>query len=305
MRQFLENLIRQERFDAAVVDHLAPMSYFPDRGHALLFQHNVEFMIWRRYAQHAPDPLRRLYCRIQADRMFEFERQACRESGHVVACSEVDARVMSESFAIPRISHVPTGVNLDFFARPQAAPPVTSEPDFCFIGSMDWLPNQQAVLWFYREILPLIRKGRPQATFAVVGRIPPPAISELAIRDSLLTVTGTVPDVRPWFWESAVAVVPLLAGSGTRLKIYEAMAARVPVVSTTVGAEGLDYVAGETIRIADTPEDFAAHCLDLIANPGERQRLADAAWERVHACLSWENAARKFDAILQTGPRLR
>lgn len=236
--------------------------------------------------------------------MFAFERHACRESGHVVACSEADAKLMSESFGITQISHVPTGVNLGFFARPPAAAPITSQPDFCFIGSMDWFPNQQAVFWFSTEILPLIRKRRPQATFAVVGTIPLPAIIELAAKDSLISVTGTVPDVRPWFWESAVSVVPLLAGGGTRLKIYEAMAAKVPVVSTTIGAEGLDYDAGENIRIADTPESFAAHCLDLITNPRERHRQAESAWENVNARFSWENASRKLDAILQKAPRL-
>jgi polysaccharide biosynthesis protein PslH len=170
---------------------------------------------------------------------------------------------------------------------------------------MDWLANQQGVMWFVREILPLIRKRRPQSTFAVVGRTPPPAIRALAEKDPLIRVTGTVPDVRPWFWEAGVSVVPLLVGGGTRLKIYEAMAARAPVVSTTIGAEGLEYTPGETIRIADRPEDFAEQCLDLIEDAAARQRMTAAAWERVNAGFSWENVSRQFDALLQSGPRLR
>ena len=304
MRKFLEDLIRRESFDSAVVDHIAPMAYFPRRSGCVLFQHNVEFMIWRRHTQHAKDPFRKLFFGSQARRMFEFERNACREAGHVVACSEVDNRLMRESFGISNVSDVPTGVNLEFFAPPPAPTHQTTAPDFAFVGSMDWLANQQGVLWFAREILPLIRRKRPNATFAVVGRTPPPSIQALA-SDPGITVTGTVPDVRPWFWESAVSVVPLLVGGGTRLKIYEAMAARSAVVSTAIGAEGLEYNHLENIRIADTPEDFAAHCLDLVQNVDVRRQVVDSAWRMVHEKYSWEVAARKFDQILETSPRLQ
>lgn len=303
MKAFLADLIRRERFDTAVADHLAPMTYFPDRAHCVLFQHNVEFMIWRRHVQHAGDPLRRAYFKQQADKMFEFERKACRESGHVVACSEVDAKLMRESFGISHVSDVPTGVNIEYFTPPDAPPALTPKVDFAFVGSMDWLPNQQGVLWFTREILPLIRRRRPAATFAVVGRTPPANIQALGA-DPLITITGTVPEVRSWFWESGVSVVPLLIGGGTRLKIYEAMAAKSPVVSTTIGAEGLAYRDGEHLRIGDTPEAFAGACLDLIENPGKRRKIVDAAHELVNSRFSWEVAARRFDEILQKAPRL-
>jgi glycosyltransferase involved in cell wall biosynthesis len=304
LRVFLEDLIRKEKFDRAVVDHIAPMCYFPERARCVLFQHNVEFMIWRRHAQHATDPLRKFYFGLQARRMFEFERQACREAGHVVACSELDNKLMRESFGISNVSDVPTGVNLEYFAPPPEPACATPGVDFVFIGSMDWLANQQGVLWFVREILPIIRRKRPNATFAIAGRTPPPEIRDLA-KDPGITVTGTVPDVRPWFWESAVCVVPLLVGGGTRLKIYESMAARTPLVSTTIGAEGLTYSHPENIRIADTPENFAAECLDLVENPEVRRAMADAAWRMVNEKYSWEVASHRFDEILRNGPSLR
>ena len=303
MKAFLADLMRRERFDTAVADHLAPMTYFPDRAHCVLFQHNVEFMIWRRHVQHAADPLRRAYFQHQAGKMFAFERDACRQAAHVVACSEIDAKLMRDSFGISNVSDVPTGVNIEYFARPDPPSAVTSRPDFVFVGSMDWLANQQGVLWFAKEILPLIRRRRPGATFAVVGRTPPPNIQALA-SDPQITVTGTVPEVRPWFWESGVSVVPLLVGGGTRLKIYEAFAAKSPVVSTTIGAEGLEYRDGEHLAIGDTPQSFADACLDLIENPAKRQKMADAAYEMVKAQFSWEAAARRFDEVLQKAPRL-
>ena len=304
MKPFLADLIRKERFDAVVADHLAPMCYMPDRATTILFQHNVEFMIWRRHVQHSKDPLRRMYFQLQAKRMFEFERDACRQAAHVVACGEIDNKLMRDDFGITHVSDVPTGVNLEYFAKPApgAVPPATPQVDFAFIGSMDWMPNQQGVLWFAEQILPLIRKRRPSATFAVVGRTPPPSITALS-KDPGIVVTGTVPDVRPWFWESAVSVVPLLVGGGTRLKIYEAMAAASPVVSTTVGAEGLVYKHPDNIRIADSPQDFADHCLELADHKDVRATVADAALELVRGNFSWEVAARRFDEVLQKAPR--
>ena len=303
MREFLSDLIGRERFDAVVSDFLVPMDYMPDRSSTILFQHNVEFMIWRRHVEHAKDPIRKAYFRLQADRMFAFERRACVESAHVVACSEVDSEVMRKHFGIRHVTAIPTGVNLEYFAKPApGAEPVTSQPDLAFIGSMDWMPNEQGVLWFSNEILPLIRKRRPQTTFAVVGRTPPPAIQALA-KDPGITVTVTVPDVRPWFWESRVSIVPLLVGGGTRLKIYEAMAAMSPVVSTAVGAEGLVYKNPENIRVADTPQHFADQCLDLLQHPEAHAKVAQAAWDLVSTNFSWEGVARQFDQVLQKSSR--
>jgi glycosyltransferase involved in cell wall biosynthesis len=152
---------------------------------------------------------------------------------------------------------------------------------------MDWFPNVDGVLYFVRTILPLIRRRCPECTMAIVERRPPPEICKLS-RDSRIRVTGTVSDMRPHLWASAVAIVPLRIGEGTRLKIYEAMAARVPVVSTTVGAEGLTLNPPHDIHIADLPEDFAERCLELIGSSTERARVSCAAWELVNSRFSWE-----------------
>jgi glycosyltransferase involved in cell wall biosynthesis len=169
---------------------------------------------------------------------------------------------------------------------------------------MDWLPNVDGVLYFVREILPLIRQVRPETTLAIVGRTPPPKIAQLAAADPGIRVTGTVPDIRPYLWNSAVAIVPLRIGGGTRLKIYEAMAAQIPVVSTTIGAEGLSVNPPHDIRIGDTPQHFANQCLELLTTPELRTRLSRAAWEMVNANYSWEQVARAFEKIMQSAPRL-
>jgi polysaccharide biosynthesis protein PslH len=310
MRAFLEDLIRKERFDCAVVDHLAPTSYFPDLPHAIFFQHNVETVIWRRHVEHAPDPLRRAYFKLQADRMYHYERRVSQASGHIVAVSQTDAGEMRRLFDVTRVTEIPTGVNIEYFLPP-GSPEISGgagasacQSDLVFVGSMDWLPNVDGVLYFVREILPLIHRRRPETTLAIVGRTPPPNISQLAAQDPRIQVTGTVPDIRPYLWNSAVSIVPLRIGGGTRLKIYEAMAAQIPVVSTTIGAEGLSVNPPDDILIADTPEHFASHCLDLLASPGIRARVSRSAWEMVNANFSWEHVARCFENVMKTAPRM-
>ena len=131
----------------------------------------------------------------------------------------------------------PPASTLNIFQRPaQVTPDLKSTADLVFVGSMDWMPNSEGIRWFVREVFPLIVKKRPQTTFLIVGRKPPADIE--AMSNERIKITGTVPDVRPYLWGSKVSVVPLRIGGGTRLKIYEAMAASVPVVSTRVGAEG-------------------------------------------------------------------
>jgi polysaccharide biosynthesis protein PslH len=328
MRAFLEDLIRKERFDCAVVDHLAPTSYFPDLPHAIFFQHNVETVIWRRHVEHAPDPLRRAYFKLQARRMYHYERRVSQASGHIVAVSQTDAAEMRRLFDVTRVTQIPTGVNIEYFrppgtdlsvprrdlcaawtpgsvpgfAAPGSVPAAAA--DLVFVGSMDWLPNVDAVLYFVRHILPLIRNVRPAATLAIVGRTPPPKITRLAAEDPGIQVTGTVADIRPYLWSSTVAIVPLRIGGGTRLKIYEAMAAQIPVVSTTIGAEGLSVNPPDGIRIADSPEPFASHCLELLGSPEIRARISQTAFELVNANFSWEHVARCFEKIMINGPRM-
>ncbi|HTP32502.1 MAG TPA: glycosyltransferase [Candidatus Acidoferrales bacterium] len=304
MRAFLEGLIRKEGFDCAVVDHLAPTAYFPDLPHSIFFQHNVETMIWRRHVEHAGDPLRRWYFQMQADRMFEYERRVSLAAGHIVAVSRTDAEAMRRLFGVTRVTEIPTGVNIEYFLPPEPRP-AAGGADLVFVGSMDWLPNVDGVLYFVSEVLPLVRQKCPGCTLAIVGRMPPPKISELAAADPLIQVTGTVPDIRPYLWGSAVSIVPLRIGGGTRLKIYEAMAAKIPVVSTTVGAEGLTVNPPSDIRIGDAPRDFADRCLELLASQEERARVSRAAWEMVNSNFSWDQVARCFERVMESGPRMR
>ncbi len=302
LRHKVEELLGRERFDRMVVDFLAMAPSCPDPGRSVLFQHNVETMIWRRRAAHARDPFQKIYFSLQARRMFEYERAACRAAGHIIAVSKADADLMRSMFGAGDVSEVPTGVDVEYFARPSPNPPIA---DLVFVGSMDWLPNVDGVAYFVREVLPIIRRRRPECRLAVVGRTPPESILKLGRTVPGVLVTGTVKDVRPYMWGASVSVVPLRIGGGTRLKIYEAMAAGLPVVSTTVGAEGLEVHPPEDIRIADDPREFAAHCLELLEDESRSERQAARAREMVAANCSWERIAKLFEGVLERAPVVR
>ncbi len=295
MRRRIAEMDRREKYDAVVCDFLFPAPNVPHLERVVLFQHNVEAMLWRRHAEHGATPMHRVYFRLQARRMEDYERQVCRTVRRVVAVSANDARVMERDYGINGVGDVPTGVDVDFFAPPPAA---QAKADLVLLGSMDWMPNIDGALWFAGEVLPLLRRSHPDCSVALVGRKPAAALTALAAKDSRVHVTGTVPDVRPWLHGSKVSIVPLRAGGGTRLKIYEAMAAAVPVVSTSIGAEGLDVEDGVTIRMADSPEAFAEACAQLLDDAAARTRMADAARRMVAERYSWEAVTNVFERYL-------
>ena len=296
----VERLTAAGHFDSIVCDFLFPAPNIGDIGRCVLFQHNVESVIWQRHVQAASNPLVRSYMSSQARRMEAYERQICRAAGHVIAVSTQDADTMRSLYGCSRISAVPTGVDIDYFAPPAQSQPgdANTAADLVFVGSMDWMPNIDGMRWFWRDVFPLILRERPQTSLAIVGRTPSPEIAAWAGKSPRVVVTGTVPDVRPWLWGAKLSIVPLRIGGGTRLKIYEAMAARAAVVSTTIGAEGLAIRPPHNIRLADSAEAFAKECLQLLADEPARRVIADEAWRMVAGSFSWEAVTREFESAL-------
>lgn len=296
MRTAIQGLVSEQDFDAKICDFLHPSINIEDMSGWVLFQHNVETVIWERHAQAARTIAHRKYFALQARRMLEWERSVSRAASHVVAVSASDEQIMRERFGIRHTSSVPTGVDLDYFEPSGPSPRVY---DLVFAGSMDWMPNVDAMRWFLSEVFPLIRARKPDCRLVIVGRDPPPLLTAER-KDPLIAVTGTVPDIRPYLWQSEVSIVPLRVGGGTRLKIFEAIAAGTPVVSTTIGAEGLPVQQGETIRLADTPAAFAAECLDLLAHADARAALRANGLALLRANFSWERVTRGFEQTLRS-----
>ena len=280
--------------DLVVCDFLAPSINVPEGlpVPAVLFQHNVEAMIWERHAAVPQNPLRRWYMRRQWQRMRRFEAAECRRFAHVVAVSELDARVMSRDYGVASVTHVATGVDLEYF-KP-VGPRESDGMELVFVGSMDWMPNDDGIRWFADAVFPRVQQLLPAAKLTIVGRTPSTGIREIAARNPAITVTGSVPDVRPYLQRAAVSIVPLRIGGGTRLKIYEAMAMGTPIVATAIGAEGLPLTNGEQLLIADSPESQSLAIARLLDDRAFAATIALAATQFVHAHCGWDAVADQF-----------
>jgi glycosyltransferase involved in cell wall biosynthesis len=246
----------------------------------------------------AANPVARQLLAQQWRRMLRFERDALGRFDLVLAVSDTDSRTFERLYpgTIQTPIHVvQTGVDTQYFTP--TAPDIARRAHLVFTGSMDWLPNEDGMLYFVREILPLIRAQEPDATLSVIGRAPTPAVRRLA-EEHGVEVTGRVDDVRPHIAAGSVYIVPLRIGGGTRLKIFEAMGMAKAIVSTTVGAEGLPVTPGTDIAIADEPHAFAEAVVRLIRDGGARQRLEAAARSLVVARYDWSAVAQDFEDAL-------
>ena len=221
--------------------------------------------------------------------MLRYERRTLARFDGVLAVSDADrdtlARLYPDALRAP-VAVVPTGVDVGFFPP---SPSDAASRHLVFTGSMDWLPNEDAMLYFCREVLPIIRTEEPDVQLSIVGRAPTPAVEKLARADAV-HVTGRVDDVRPYMREAAVYVVPLRIGGGTRLKIFEAMAMGKAVVSTTVGAEGLPVTPGQNM--------FARAVVRLLRDVARRRQLEDAARALVVEQYDWSAVAGDLESAL-------
>ena len=280
--------------DVCIADFLFAAANVPLPGNVpvLLFEHNVEYMIWQRLANLETTAWKRALFEMEWRKLRACEADACRRAALTIAVSDDDRDRLAEMSPGSRVVSIPTGVDTRYFTpRPGAEVPAR----LVFSGSMDWHPNEDAVTYFVDTILPRVRAEFPNVSFTIIGRNPGARVRALAALPDV-TVTGTIDDVRPSIAEGAIYVVPLRAGSGTRIKIFEALAMGKAVVSTTVGAEGLALESGRHFLAADTPHDFAHAVIRLLRDPARRQALGDAGRALVEENYSWTTVARQFEA---------
>ena len=290
-------LLANGSIDLCVADFLFAVANVP-LGRAVpvtLFEHNVEHLIWKRLSTLEAATWRRLLLEIEWRKLRRREAAACAGSDLTIAVSERDRHRLAELASGARIAAIPTGVDTTYFA-PDGSTPLPTR--LVFTGSMDWHPNEDAVLFFVEEILPRIKCDVPDVSLTVVGRHPSPRLRAVGERAGVL-ITGTVDDVRPFVREAAVYVVPLRAGGGTRLKIFEALALAKPVVSTSVGAEGLSLAQEREVVIADEPAAFAKAVVSLLRDPERQQALGLAGRRLVERRYSWVRVAAEFEALCE------
>ena len=293
VRDCVRERMQSGNIDVCVADFLFAVNNVPLRQAipVVLFEHNVEYLIWKRLCDLESTPWRKALLAVEWRKLRAREAAACRHADLTVAVSEHDRDRLAAIAPSADITWIPTGVDTDYFN-----PAMNRErPNhIVFSGSMDWHPNEDAVRYFMDEILPIVRRDIPDATFSIVGRNPSPALTAAAAASGA-TVTGTLDDIRPAIAEASLCVVPLRAGSGTRLKIFEALSMGKAVVSTTVGAEGLDITPGRHYVAADGAAAFAEAVVSLLHDDRRRREIAAAGRALVEATYSWAQVARPFE----------
>jgi sugar transferase (PEP-CTERM/EpsH1 system associated) len=296
VRRRYAELLASATFDVIVCDFLVPGSlmHWKTPPPTILFTHNVEAQVWERHYRVTANPFLKTACWLESRALAGAERRYVELADHVVAVSENDRAFFLQYVEPRRVSVIPTGVDTEYF---QPSPDAEQPDTMVFTGTMDWMPNEDGVAYFADKIFPRIRRELPDAAFWAVGRRPPRRIQALA--SGKVIVTGAVDDIRPYLGKAAVCVVPLRSGSGTRIKIFEAMAMGKPVVSTTMGAEGLPVSHGENIVLADDPTDFARQVVELMRDPQRRAQLGRSARRLVEENYGWPSVAARFDQIMQ------
>lgn len=297
LRPRLRELVKKQSFDLAMFDllHTAELSTEVGDLPMVLVEHNVESDIAKRRYVLAANPMHKLRDWLSWQKLLLYERKWVGRFSVCVAVSEKDATKLREMAPSTDVYVVPNGVDVQHFTPRGTEREVDT---LLFFGTLSYGPNRDGLLWFCDEIWPRIRQVRPQAKLDVVGLDPPAAVRELETRPGV-RVTGFVPDIRSKLWSATATVVPLRLGGGTRLKILEALAAGCPVVSTTIGAEGLSLADGAHYLLADTAEVFAGRVVDLLGSPELRQMLTERGHRIVKEQHDWSMIARRLESVFQ------
>ncbi len=284
MANEIQNRLRRHACDVVLCEEADLLVNVPDRLPVPLIvdHHNAEHVLLKRYLAQETDPFRRAYAWMEARKVRNWERQATLRADVAMVCSDVDRATYQRLCPSATVMVAPNVIDAGAYTPAGGEEPET----ILYAGGMDWYPNRDAVEFFAFSILPLIRRCVPGARFVIAGRNSAPEFRRRFDGIPCVEFTGAVPDMRPQIARAAVCVVPLRIGSGTRLKILEAAAVAKPVVSTTLGAEGLDFADGSEILLADEPESFASAVVDLLNDARRRRRLGAAARRRVEHSYS-------------------
>jgi len=297
MQAALDTMLADTMYDAVLFESSLTAGYrLPDGMRTIIDQHNIEYELLERTYQQEKALLRKWYSWQESRLLKHDELARCRKADLVLVTSERERSLLQELLPGQAIEVVPNGVDMNAFSTSSGEQEVPQQ--IIFTGTMDYYPNIQGVLFFAQRCWPLIRAQVPTATWLIVGRNPPPEIARLAEQPGV-TVTGTVPHVRPYLAASSVAIAPLQIGSGTRLKILEAFAMQRAIVSTSLGCEGLAVVAGKHLLVADQPEEFAKAVITLLLDAELRAAFGTAGRALVEAEYSWEECGGRLGRILE------
>lgn len=295
LAQRLRERLARERFDlifvhcSSVAQYVASVRGIPK----ILDFGDMDSQKWLEYAHYKPFPLSAGYW-LEGKKLAREERRLAGRFDLCTATTRAEWETLEAYRTGVATDWFPNGVDSSYFA-PVAGPYDTDT--LCFVGRMDYYPNQECMFQFCARTLPLVRARRPNVKLLIVGADPSPAVRKLGELPGV-TVTGSVPDVRPYLQRSALMVAPLNIARGTQNKTLEAMASGVPVVVSRIAAGGVDAAPGEHFAVASTPEEHAQAILRILGDPGERRRLAVAGRERMLSHHAWDRSMQRLDRII-------
>jgi len=289
--QKLTAILQQEQFDVVHVESVFLTPYVPlirkySQAKVILRAHNVEHLIWKHVSQSTRSYTKRWYLRHLSLTLRAYELEHLNDYDGIVCITQGDADYFKQNGCRRPVTAIPFGVEVssefgvrssefkDAPANSELRSP-NSELSLYHLGAMDWMPNQESITWLLENVWPVVHREVPQAHLYLAGRKMPERLMQAKIEN--VTVVGEVDDARQFVADKQINVVPLLSGSGIRVKIIEAMAAGKAVVTTTVGARGIEYTEGENLLIANTPSEFARQIKRLLDDPAYCRRVGEAA----------------------------
>ena len=296
MYELIRKTCKEKQFDVVHVDHCHMGRYglWVKQEFALpilLREHNIEFQIYERFALAEKSLLKRAVARIHGKRLRVEETTMLTQFDRVAAISDEDRQLIKHVAPSARVGLIPAGVDLEYF-KPEHK--TVKSNSILFVGALDWDPNYDALLYFLRSIFPLILKRNREAVLTVVGSNTERIQPEIGALGNSVCIMGRVPDIRDYFGEAAVVVVPLRIGGGIRIKILEAFAMGKALVATSIGVEGIEATNGEHLLVRDTPESFAEAVDLLLRNDAMRETLGASAQSLVHSTYDWKGIAKRF-----------
>ncbi|HPI88315.1 MAG TPA: glycosyltransferase [Spirochaetota bacterium] len=292
----IREFLNKNKYDCIFCDGLhITVNLFKINGTIIIInEHNIEYLIYKRYVLNEKNLLKKFYAMIEMHKLQRYEQLQWKKMDHGIVCSDIDGNIIKEYDPCLRVTIIPNTIDVASYGN------ITEkqvDSNILFLGALDWIPNQDAVIFFFDKIYPLVKKKVSHVSFTVVGRNPTKKIKNLSKLDSSVKVTGTVDDVRPYLAQCAVFVVPLRMGSGTRLKILEAMAMKKVVVSTTIGAEGLEVTDNLDIVIADEPADIAEKIIEIFHNNELKRRIIQNSYNLVSCLYDSKIINKKFNSF--------
>jgi glycosyltransferase involved in cell wall biosynthesis len=279
-----------KKFWAIHMNHLDTVQYFPMGGvseKTVLDSHNLLHLFYAKTASIERSFWRRTLLRLEAWRMRKYELRVFAALDRVIVCSELEKGHLAGISPASRVRVVPNGVDCTYF-HPPSKGYERNPARIVFTGAMGYSPNSDAAVYFIDEVMPILRKKIQGICFSVVGRDPPTELVALGRRWSDVIVTGKVPDVREHVWGARIFVVPIRKGAGTRLKVLEAFAMGIPAVSTSLGAEGIEFTPGQDLLLADDPASMAERIVELLQNPSRCEAIGKRAMALARSRYDWK-----------------